>query len=146
MDHPNITMEEYIRLEEEKARKRRKVFNWETATYSKILYNEDVHDLTYVETEFPTIVFNDTLWLNPRTQPLFVDNLIPSMKGLSRPQSVCTPSKPTEEKKKKRAKLEDFDVNEVSGSVKDLDKCSADGALDKKKKRRLGRSTDRLRP
>ncbi|GKB15237.1 hypothetical protein Tco_0849160, partial [Tanacetum coccineum] len=33
MDDPNITMEEYIRLEEEKARKRRKMFNWETATY-----------------------------------------------------------------------------------------------------------------
>nr|GEU43867.1 hypothetical protein [Tanacetum cinerariifolium] len=32
MDDPNITMEEYIRLEEEKARRRRKVFNWETAT------------------------------------------------------------------------------------------------------------------
>ncbi|GKC28483.1 hypothetical protein Tco_1035777 [Tanacetum coccineum] len=31
MDDPNITMEEYIRLEEEKARKRGKVFNWETA-------------------------------------------------------------------------------------------------------------------
>ncbi|GKC25545.1 hypothetical protein Tco_1027695 [Tanacetum coccineum] len=33
MDNPNITMEEYIRLEEEKARKRGKVYNWETATY-----------------------------------------------------------------------------------------------------------------
>ncbi|GKA39205.1 hypothetical protein Tco_0731756 [Tanacetum coccineum] len=36
MDDPNITMEEYIRLEEEKAQKRRKVFNWETAKYGKI--------------------------------------------------------------------------------------------------------------
>ncbi|GJY58273.1 hypothetical protein Tco_0458165 [Tanacetum coccineum] len=33
MDNPNITMEEYIRLEEEKARRRGKVYNWETATY-----------------------------------------------------------------------------------------------------------------
>ncbi|GKD89173.1 hypothetical protein Tco_1364680 [Tanacetum coccineum] len=33
MDDPNITIEEYIRLEEEKARKRGKVYNWETATY-----------------------------------------------------------------------------------------------------------------
>ncbi|GJS67170.1 hypothetical protein Tco_0681734 [Tanacetum coccineum] len=31
MDDPNITMEEYIKLEEEKAQKRGKVFNWETA-------------------------------------------------------------------------------------------------------------------
>ncbi|GKC82545.1 hypothetical protein Tco_1138262, partial [Tanacetum coccineum] len=34
MDDPNITMEEYIRVEEEKARKHGKVFNWETAKIS----------------------------------------------------------------------------------------------------------------
>ncbi|GKE13288.1 hypothetical protein Tco_1416839 [Tanacetum coccineum] len=34
MNVPNITMEEYIRLEEEKARKRGKGFNWETAKVS----------------------------------------------------------------------------------------------------------------
>ncbi|GKA81101.1 hypothetical protein Tco_0787793, partial [Tanacetum coccineum] len=39
MDNPNITMEEYIRLEEEKARKHGKVFNWETATYA-IVFND----------------------------------------------------------------------------------------------------------
>ncbi|GKB70060.1 hypothetical protein Tco_0931472, partial [Tanacetum coccineum] len=61
MDNPNITMEEYIRLEEEKARRRGKVYNWETATYGKIWDNEDVHDLRSVETEFLAIVFNDTL-------------------------------------------------------------------------------------
>ncbi|GKA84912.1 retrovirus-related pol polyprotein from transposon TNT 1-94 [Tanacetum coccineum] len=41
MDDPNITIEEYIRLEEEKTHRRGKVYNWETATY--------------------VIVFNDTL-------------------------------------------------------------------------------------
>ncbi|GKE71880.1 hypothetical protein Tco_1529952, partial [Tanacetum coccineum] len=61
MDNPNITMEEYIRLEEEKAHRRGKVYNWETATYGKIWYDEDVHDLGSVETEFPAIVFNDML-------------------------------------------------------------------------------------
>ncbi|GJZ68815.1 hypothetical protein Tco_0632365 [Tanacetum coccineum] len=61
MDDPNIIMEEYIRLEEEKARRRGKVYNWKTATYGKIWDNEDVHDLGSVETEFPAIVFNDTL-------------------------------------------------------------------------------------
>ncbi|GKD70062.1 hypothetical protein Tco_1324152, partial [Tanacetum coccineum] len=60
MDNPNITLE-YIRLEEEKARRRVKVYNWITTTYGKIWDNEDVHDLKSVETEFPTIVFNDTL-------------------------------------------------------------------------------------
>ncbi|GJY95679.1 hypothetical protein Tco_0512040 [Tanacetum coccineum] len=48
MDDPNITMEEYIRLKEEKARRRGKVYNWETATYD-------------FENEFPAIVYNDAL-------------------------------------------------------------------------------------
>ncbi|GJX29178.1 hypothetical protein Tco_0237257 [Tanacetum coccineum] len=61
MNDPNITMEEYIRLKEEKARSRCKVYNWETATYGKIWDNEDVHDLGSIETEFPAIVFNDAL-------------------------------------------------------------------------------------
>ncbi|GJV63020.1 hypothetical protein Tco_1473848 [Tanacetum coccineum] len=65
MDDPNITMEEYIRLEEEKDRRRGKVYNWETATYGKIWYDEDVHDLNSVETEFLAIVFNDTLMSEP---------------------------------------------------------------------------------
>ncbi|GJS90442.1 zinc finger, CCHC-type containing protein [Tanacetum coccineum] len=61
MDDPNINMEEYIRLEEEKSNRRGKVYNWETAKYGKIWYDEDVHDLRSVEAEFPTIVFNDKL-------------------------------------------------------------------------------------
>ncbi|GKB61515.1 hypothetical protein Tco_0917701 [Tanacetum coccineum] len=59
MNDTNITMEEYIRLEEEKAPKRGKVFNWETTKYGKIWYDEDLHDLRSVETEFPAISFND---------------------------------------------------------------------------------------
>nr|GEX84643.1 hypothetical protein [Tanacetum cinerariifolium] len=39
MDDPNITMEDYIRLEEEKAHRSGKVFNWETAKYA-IVYND----------------------------------------------------------------------------------------------------------
>nr|GEU87257.1 hypothetical protein [Tanacetum cinerariifolium] len=76
MDDPNITMEEYVRLEEEKARKRRKVFNWETAKYGKIWYDEDVYDLRSVETEFPAIVFyynltsNETLFCEPTVSSL----------------------------------------------------------------------------
>ncbi|GJZ65965.1 hypothetical protein Tco_0622661 [Tanacetum coccineum] len=61
MDDPNITMEEYIRREEEKARRRGQVYNWEIATYGKIWYDEDVHDLRSVEIEFSAIVFNDAL-------------------------------------------------------------------------------------
>ncbi|GJV62564.1 hypothetical protein Tco_1473392 [Tanacetum coccineum] len=61
MDDPNITIEEYIRLEEEKAHRRGKVYNWETAMYGKIWEDEDVHDLISVETEFPAIVLNNAL-------------------------------------------------------------------------------------
>ncbi|GJX91090.1 hypothetical protein Tco_0344416, partial [Tanacetum coccineum] len=70
MDDPNITMEEYIRLEEEKARKCGKVFNWETAKYGKIWYDEDDHNLRSVEIEFPAIVFNDTLMSEPMVSSL----------------------------------------------------------------------------
>ncbi|GJY54904.1 hypothetical protein Tco_0446568 [Tanacetum coccineum] len=59
MDDPNISMKEYIRLEEEKAQKCGKVFNWETAKYGKIWYDKYIHDLTSVETKFPAIAFND---------------------------------------------------------------------------------------
>ncbi|GKE89638.1 hypothetical protein Tco_1567113 [Tanacetum coccineum] len=61
MDDPNITMEEYIRLEEEKAQRHGKVYNKETVMYGKIWHDEDVHDLRSVETEFPAIVYNDVL-------------------------------------------------------------------------------------
>nr|GEU55697.1 hypothetical protein [Tanacetum cinerariifolium] len=61
MDDLDITMEEYIRLEEEKGRRRGKVYNWETATYGKMRYDEEVHNLRSIETEFLAIVFNDTL-------------------------------------------------------------------------------------
>nr|GEV81622.1 hypothetical protein [Tanacetum cinerariifolium] len=61
MDEPNITMEEYIRFKEEKAQKHRKVFNWETAKYGKIWYDEDVHGLRSVEIKFLAIAFNDRI-------------------------------------------------------------------------------------
>ncbi|GKB04633.1 hypothetical protein Tco_0832828 [Tanacetum coccineum] len=76
MDEPNITMEEYIRLEEEKARKRGKVFNWEIAKYGKIWYDEDVHNLRSVETKFPAIVFNDNLTSN---ETLFCEPTVSSL-------------------------------------------------------------------
>ncbi|GJT11537.1 hypothetical protein Tco_0858579 [Tanacetum coccineum] len=61
MDDPDITIGEYIRIEEEKARRRGHVYNWETATYGRIWYDEDVHYLRSFEKEFPAIVYNDAL-------------------------------------------------------------------------------------
>ncbi|GJR20489.1 hypothetical protein Tco_0969016 [Tanacetum coccineum] len=71
MDDPNITIEEYIRFEEEKSQKHEKVFNWETGKYGRIWYDEDVHDLRSVENKFPTIIFNDNLTSNeiPSCEP-----------------------------------------------------------------------------
>ncbi|GKA51888.1 hypothetical protein Tco_0745084 [Tanacetum coccineum] len=59
MDNTNLTMEEYIRLEEEKAHKCRKVFNWQTAAYGKIRVDDNFYDLRSIEAEFPAIVVND---------------------------------------------------------------------------------------
>ncbi|GJV38800.1 hypothetical protein Tco_1417240 [Tanacetum coccineum] len=72
MDDPNITMAEYIRLEEEKARRRGKEYNWETATYGKIWYDEDVHDLRSIENEFPAISLKsgETLSCEPTVSSL----------------------------------------------------------------------------
>nr|GFA06273.1 hypothetical protein [Tanacetum cinerariifolium] len=90
MDDPNITMEEYIRLEEEKARRNGKVYNWETATYGKFWYDEDVHDLRSVETEFLAIVFDDALTskVMPSYEPTEVNT---STLGLDNVQIVNTP-------------------------------------------------------
>ncbi|GKA85731.1 hypothetical protein Tco_0807385 [Tanacetum coccineum] len=59
MDDPNMTMEEYIKLEEEKAHRLGRVFNWQTATYGKIKVDDDLHGLRSVEAEFPAIVINN---------------------------------------------------------------------------------------
>ncbi|GKB60827.1 reverse transcriptase domain-containing protein [Tanacetum coccineum] len=57
MDDPNITMEEYIRLEEEN-----RTFNRQTATFEKIENYEDKDDcFINFEAEFPAIVFDNTL-------------------------------------------------------------------------------------
>nr|GEU89753.1 hypothetical protein [Tanacetum cinerariifolium] len=66
-----LALQEYIRLEEEKARRHGKVYKWETAKYGKIWYDEDVQDTRSIETEFPDIVFNDNLTSNktPSCEP-----------------------------------------------------------------------------
>ncbi|GKA19599.1 hypothetical protein Tco_0699514 [Tanacetum coccineum] len=54
-------MEEYIRLQEEKALSRGETFNWQTTTYDKMEYCEDKDDcLTNFECEFPAVVLDDT--------------------------------------------------------------------------------------
>ncbi|GJT75515.1 hypothetical protein Tco_1042240 [Tanacetum coccineum] len=75
MDDPNITMEEYIRLEEEKARRQGRTFNWQTARYRKMEYYENENDsFTDLEIEYPAIVFDDTsdvaLSREPMVSPL----------------------------------------------------------------------------
>ncbi|GKA16909.1 hypothetical protein Tco_0696746 [Tanacetum coccineum] len=71
MDDPNFNMEEYIRLEEEKARRHGQTFNWQTATFGKVKNYEDEDDCFIdFETEFPAIVFdNTTLPFEPTVCP-----------------------------------------------------------------------------
>ncbi|GJX80868.1 hypothetical protein Tco_0329017, partial [Tanacetum coccineum] len=76
MDDPNITMEEYIRLQEEKALSHGKMFNWQTTTYGKREYYDNEDDrFTNFETKFPAIVFDDitsntALSCEPTVSPL----------------------------------------------------------------------------
>ncbi|GJU70292.1 hypothetical protein Tco_1256551 [Tanacetum coccineum] len=62
MDNPNITMEEYIRLQEEKSLSWDETFNWQTATNGNMEYCEDEDDcFTNFETKFLAIVLDNTL-------------------------------------------------------------------------------------
>ncbi|GJR36741.1 hypothetical protein Tco_1212425 [Tanacetum coccineum] len=75
MDDPNITMEEYIRLEEEKARRQGRTFNWQTARYGKMEHYENADDsFTDLKTEYPSIVLDDAsdiaLSCEPTVSPL----------------------------------------------------------------------------
>ncbi|GJR55618.1 hypothetical protein Tco_1406139 [Tanacetum coccineum] len=61
MDDLNITMEEYIRLAEEKSQRHGRTFNWQIATFGKIENYEDEDDCSIdFKTEFPAIVFDNT--------------------------------------------------------------------------------------
>ncbi|GKB70264.1 hypothetical protein Tco_0931676 [Tanacetum coccineum] len=80
MDDPNITMEEYIRLEEEKAPRHGRTFNWQTATLGKVESYEDKGDcFINFETEFPAIVFDNTLISD--TAPLCAPTVSPPNKN-----------------------------------------------------------------
>ncbi|GJW00218.1 hypothetical protein Tco_1555469 [Tanacetum coccineum] len=67
MDDPDITIEEYIRLEEEKACRHARNFNWEIATYGKMSYFEDINLFNDFEEEFPAIIFKDALMPKPES-------------------------------------------------------------------------------
>ncbi|GKF31466.1 hypothetical protein Tco_0101264 [Tanacetum coccineum] len=70
-------MEEYIRLQEEKALSQGETFNWQTATYGKMEYCEDEDDcFTNFKTKFLAIVldntltFDETISCEPMVSPL----------------------------------------------------------------------------
>ncbi|GKD66521.1 hypothetical protein Tco_1308629 [Tanacetum coccineum] len=79
MDDPNITMEEYIRLEEEKAQRHDRI-NWRTTTFGKVKSYKDEDDcFTNFETEFPAIVSDNTLTSD--TTPLCAPTVSPPNKN-----------------------------------------------------------------
>ncbi|GKB21708.1 hypothetical protein Tco_0855631 [Tanacetum coccineum] len=58
-------MEEYIRIQEEKALSQGKTFNWQTVTYGKMEYCKDEDDcFTNFETKFLALVLDNTLTSN----------------------------------------------------------------------------------
>ncbi|GJU46247.1 hypothetical protein Tco_1203513 [Tanacetum coccineum] len=57
MNDPNITMEEYIILEEEKAQSCGETFNWKTATFGRIRNYYEEERFTDFEEEFSAIIF-----------------------------------------------------------------------------------------
>ncbi|GKE87485.1 hypothetical protein Tco_1564960, partial [Tanacetum coccineum] len=69
MDDPNITMDEYIRLEEEKALSQGETFNWQTATYGKMDYYEDEDESN---DEDYTVIYDKNIFSN---KIISVDNL-----------------------------------------------------------------------
>ncbi|GJZ91348.1 hypothetical protein Tco_0663275 [Tanacetum coccineum] len=80
MDEPNITMEEYIRLEEEKDQRQGRTFNWQTATFGKVENYKDEDDcFINFETEFLSIVFDNTL--TSGTTPLCAPTVSPPNKN-----------------------------------------------------------------
>ncbi|GJT81729.1 hypothetical protein Tco_1056071 [Tanacetum coccineum] len=122
MDDPNITMKEYIRLEEEKARKRGKVFNWEIAKYGKIWYDKDIHDLISVEAEFLAIAFNDGVSSEKTLSYFFKDfenkfpaivyNDAPTSKLDSLTKSILSPQHIDEFDLKDETSLSEYDEEE----------------------------------
>nr|GEV66756.1 hypothetical protein [Tanacetum cinerariifolium] len=75
MDDPDITMGEYVQLETDRALKNGKVNNWETATYGKIRYDEDIHYLRFFETKFPAIVYDNALTSEPTVSSQHIDEV-----------------------------------------------------------------------
>ncbi|GJX04426.1 hypothetical protein Tco_0190342 [Tanacetum coccineum] len=61
-------MEEYIKLQAEKARRRDQTFNWETTTHGKI-YCDNLDFFTDFEANFLAIVYNDALTSNENVLP-----------------------------------------------------------------------------
>ncbi|GJU34185.1 hypothetical protein Tco_1182539 [Tanacetum coccineum] len=61
MGDANHTIEEYIELKAKKAHRRGQMFHWETATYEKARYHENIGYFKDFKTNFPAIVFDDAL-------------------------------------------------------------------------------------
>ncbi|GJV23160.1 reverse transcriptase domain-containing protein [Tanacetum coccineum] len=70
------------------------------------------------------------------TPVVTANDVEPSMRIVMKPPTVCTPLKPNEEKKQKGHDLEDSDVDEVSGPLKNTRKSNVVVAVDTKKKRK----------
>ncbi|GKA15825.1 hypothetical protein Tco_0695572 [Tanacetum coccineum] len=71
MEDPNIAIEEYIQLETERAFKKGKYYDWETATHGKIRYFEEDESFEYFKTEFPAIGYGDAPTFEAKAVPKY---------------------------------------------------------------------------
>ncbi|GJW41115.1 replication protein A 70 kDa DNA-binding subunit C-like protein [Tanacetum coccineum] len=96
------------------------------------LYIQSAEDDSGLPTAIRNLIDDEASSSN---QLITVDDSEPSFKRLTRQPSVCTLSKPNEEKSKKRSELEDSDTDEVLCSAKDPHEINNDGHVDKKKRK-----------
>ncbi|GJY11245.1 hypothetical protein Tco_0379430 [Tanacetum coccineum] len=74
IDDPDITMEEYIQLMADKARRHGQTFDWETTTYDNV-HCDDFNIFTDFETDFPAIIYSDVSTSNQKVSSEPTDSL-----------------------------------------------------------------------
>ncbi|GJW02547.1 hypothetical protein Tco_1561403 [Tanacetum coccineum] len=97
---------------------------------SHTYYEYGSYSFTYWKINLADLVDGEA---SSRNQLIIFNDSEPSFKRLSRQPSMCTPSKPNEEKRKERTELEDSDTDEVLCLAKDPHEINADGPVNKKK-------------
>ncbi|GKF88985.1 hypothetical protein Tco_0262948, partial [Tanacetum coccineum] len=84
MDNPNLTMEEYIRLKEERAQRSGETFDWQNAKFGRTKHYYVDECFANFKAEFPAIVLEQPqgntkkmrMILNSNSQPSLLETLL----------------------------------------------------------------------